>query len=174
MHRNSLATSFAAIACLTATLACKPAAAHGTGSPGPALPPPSPAALAQLARAQAATARFLDVEQAEHEGYVDIGLFIPNMGWHYLKQSLVDDKFELESPELLVYADDPCGGKRQLVAVEYAVPLAESRNAPQGYAGHADGWEVNADFGLWTLHAWIWNYNPTGVFAPLNPRVATL
>ena len=60
------------------------------------------------------------------------------------------------------------------MAVEYAVPLEESRIAPKGYVGHADGWDVNTDFGLWTLHAWIWDYNPAGVFAPLNPRVATL
>lgn len=60
-----------------------------------------------------ATARFHDVAQAEAEGYVDIGLFFPNMSWHYLKTEPLDDRFEPEYPELLAYADDPCGGTRQ-------------------------------------------------------------
>lgn len=29
-----------------------------------------------------------------------------------------------------MFADDPCGGKRKLVAVEYAVPLDKSKHAP--------------------------------------------
>lgn len=95
-------------------------------------------------------------------GYVDIGLFVPNMGWHYMKWT---------KPELLVYADDPCGGKRKLVAVEYAVPLALSRRAPAGFVGRADEWDANQTFQLWTPHAWVYEFNPDGVFAPMNPRV---
>jgi hypothetical protein len=173
MTRTLKATCVATIAWLSASMACSAAFAHdGTDLEVANIPPP-PAALVQLETARASTARFRDVDQAEHEGYVDIGVFVPNMGWHYLKQSLLDDRFDFANPELLVYADDPCGGKRQLVAVEYAVPLAESRNAPSGFIGRADTWEVNAEFGLWTLHAWIWEYNTAGVFAPLNPFVAS-
>lgn len=170
---NSAATCAATLSWLAASMTSGAAFAHeDTGSEPPEHAPP-PAALVQIENARAATARFLDVGQAEREGYVDIGLFVPSMGWHYLKESLVDDTFDAADPELLVYADDPCGGKRQLVAVEYAVPLAVSRRAPSGFIGHADAWEVNDEFGLWTLHAWIWEYNPDGVFAPLNLRVAT-
>jgi len=133
-------------------------------------PPPS-AAILQLEDVRQATARFYDVAQAEAEGYVDIGVFFPNMGWHYLKPDLLDDKFEATKPELLVYADDPCGGPRRLVAVEYAVPLALSKFAPNGFAGVADAWTANTDFGLWTLHAWVFEFNPDGVFAAYNPRV---
>jgi hypothetical protein len=103
--------------------------------------------------------------------YHDIGLFVPNMGWHYMKDELVDGRFEPTRPELLVYADDPCGGKRRLVAVEYAVPFAESRRAPAGFVGRADEWDANQDFGLWTLHAWLFEFNQNGVFNPFNPRV---
>ena len=106
------------------------------------------------------------------DGYVDIGLFVPNMGWHYMKESLVDAKFDWTRPELLVYADDPCGGgKRRLVAVEYAVPLALSKRAPFGFVGNADQWDANQTFQLWTLHAWVYEFNPDGVFAPFNKRV---
>ena len=94
-----------------------------------------------------------------------------DMGWHYMKDELVDEKFDPTRPELLVYADDPCGGKRKLVAVEYAVPLALSKRAPAGFVGRADEWDANQTFQLWTLHAWVFEFNPDGVFAPFNPRV---
>ena len=80
--------------------------------------------MLQLDQVRDATARYLDVDKAVAAGYVDIGLFMPKMGWHYMKEKLVDARFDAAQPELLVYADDPCGGKRKLVAVEYAVPLA--------------------------------------------------
>lgn len=128
-------------------------------------------AILQLEAARQATARFHDVAEAEDAGYVDIGLFMPNMGWHYLKEELLDGEFDPAAPELLVYADDPCGGPRRLVAVEYAVPLELSKKAPAGFAGNADVWAANAEFQLWTLHAWVWEYNPDGVFAAHNPRV---
>jgi len=132
---------------------------------------PPPLAVLQLDEVRNAAAKFLDVDKAVAAGYVDIGLFMPNMGWHYMKESLVDARFEPGRPELLVYADDPCGGKRKLVAVEYAVPLALSRKAPAGFIGRADEWDANQQFQLWTLHAWLFEYNQDGVFAPFNPRV---
>lgn len=129
------------------------------------------AAILQLESVRQAVAPYLDVDAAVADGYVDIGVYFPNMGWHYLKGGLLDDSFEATAPELLVYADDPCGGKRRLVAVEYAVPLALSARAPAGFAGSADQWSVNQAFQLWTLHAWVYEFNPDGVFAPENPRV---
>ncbi len=137
---------------------------------GPQATPPA-AAVLQLEAVRQATARYLDIDQAVADGYVDIGVYFPNMGWHYLKPELLDERFEATAPELLVYEDDPCGGKRRLVAVEYAVPLDLSREAPQGFAGSADLWSVNRAFGLWTLHAWVFEFNPDGVFAGNNPRV---
>lgn len=132
---------------------------------------PGPAAILELEAVRQASAKFHDVDRALKAGYVDIGLFIPDMGWHYLNEKLLDDRFDITEPELLVYADDPCGGPRKLVAVEYAVPLALSKRAPRGFTGRADVWDVNTDFQLWTLHAWVWEYNPEGVFAPMNPRL---
>ena len=48
---------------------------------------PPPFAVLQLDQANDATARFIDVDKAEKEGYHDIGLFVPHMGWHYMKDS---------------------------------------------------------------------------------------
>jgi hypothetical protein len=157
---------------LAGALLATSAFGHGDHNPdsGKGLKPP-PFAVLQLDQVRDATARFIDVEQAEKEGYHDIGLLVPHMGWHYMKDKFVDGRFDPTKPELLVYADDPCGGKRKLVAVEYAVPFAESKRAPAGFVGKADEWDANQDFKLWTLHAWLFEYNTNGVFNPFNPRV---
>jgi hypothetical protein len=130
-----------------------------------------PATLVQLDDARTASSRYLDVDAAVADGYVDVGAFVPGMGWHYVNSGLIDHRFNPKRPEILVYADDPCGGKRRLVALEYAIPLELSRRAPAGFIDRADVWETNQALGLWTLPAWVWEYNPHGVFAPHNPRV---
>jgi hypothetical protein len=156
---------------LATMLASMGALAHGDHDPGAGKGnKPPPLAVLQLDEVRNATARYLDVDQAVAAGYVDIGLFVPDMGWHYMKEALVDARFDPTRPELLVYADDPCGGKRKLVAVEYAVPLALSKRAPGGFVGRADEWDANQQFQLWTLHAWLFEYNRDGVFAPFNTR----
>jgi hypothetical protein len=168
MITNNLirAASIAALAVVTS------GALAEDGSAARRAPDPlSPATLVQLEQARQATAKFLDVDAATHAGYVDIGVFMPHMGWHYLNTKVLDGRFDPGEPELLVYADDPCGGKRRLVAVEYAVPLDASARPPQGFQGHEDRWNRDEDFQLWTLHAWVWEFNPDGVFAPFNPRV---
>ncbi len=124
----------------------------------------------ELALVKSSTARYHNIDNAIEDGYVDIDLYIPNMGWHFLKGDLVDANFEVEKPELLVYANKPNGGY-SLVAVEYAVPVALSSNAPEGFTGEEDVWVINQAFGLWVVHAWIWYHNPDGMFNPTNPRV---
>jgi hypothetical protein len=124
----------------------------------------------ELERAWFATAKYNDIRAAIADGYADINVFVPHMGFHYLKSPL-DAEFNPERPELLVYAQDLCLGRMRLVAVEYAVPLNLSSSPPEGFTGDADVWHRNEQFGLWTLHAWIWLRNPDGVFTELNPRV---
>jgi hypothetical protein len=124
--------------------------------------------LQELARVRPATAAYQDVSRAEADGYVDIGLFVSGMGYHYVNFSLIDDTFDVENPEILVYSANPNGGLR-LVAVEYAVP--DSFPVPEGFFGDSDVWDDNLAFNLWTLHAWVWQGNPNGMFADLNPNV---
>lgn len=124
----------------------------------------------ELALARSSTARYHNVENALADGYVDINLYIPNMGWHYLKGSLMDADFEVDKPELLVYANHPNGGLK-LVALEYAVPLALSVDPPEGFTGNEDVWIQVPDAGIWALHAWIWMHNPEGIFNHTNPLV---
>lgn len=171
-HAHKNLPGFVSLGLLAAASMVGAARAHEGDevSAAPHAQPPA-AAVLQLDAVRHAAARYYDVADAVADGYADIGVFFPNMGWHYLKGDLLDAEFEATAPELLVYADDPCGGKRRLVAVEYAVPLALSRKAPQGFAGSADAWTANTAFGLWTLHAWVFEYNPDGVFAAYNPRI---
>jgi hypothetical protein len=99
--------------------------------------------------------------------------YFPGMGVHYLNPALLDDQFEIERPEILLFAENE-HGEMQFVAVEYAIPIADLENpppAPSGFTGASDEWVINTTFGLWTLHAWVGMENPAGVFASHNPRL---
>lgn len=125
----------------------------------------------EIQQARAATARYRHISHALADGYENIAVVIPNMGHHYLKPTLLDATFDPRWPELLVYNPDE-DGNYELVAVEYAVPITLSPNAaPEGFTGNADVWNRNEVFGLWLLHAWVWKYNPMGVFHPTNSDV---
>ena len=90
------------------------------------------------------------------------------MGFHYLKTGILDAAFDYARPELLVYANVPGKTGLQLVAVEYAAPTNLLSTPPAGFTGDVDQWDRNDQFGLWTLHAWVWMANPDGVFADTN------
>ena len=126
----------------------------------------------ELQQARAATAKYRNIDKAIQDGYADISVVVPQMGHHYLKSTLVDGTFDIRKPEILVYEKHE-DGSFELVAVEYAIPLTASANAPEGFSGSQDVWDENHTFGLWLLHAWVWSYNPLGVFNPTNPLVHT-
>lgn len=171
--KSSVSLLVRAGAIAISTVVMSSALAHGNHSPPPSTKAPrvGPITLVQLEEVREATSRYVDVDAAVADGYVDVGAFVPGMGWHYVNSERIDQRFKPGHPEILVYADDPCGGKRRLVAVEYAIPLALSDKAPKGFLGRADHWHEDQALGLWTLHAWVWEYNPDGVFAAYNPRV---
>jgi hypothetical protein len=125
--------------------------------------------MQELQQAKSATASYNNIENAIADGYVDINVIVPHMGYHFMKASYVDANFEIDKPEILVYSPNPASGHMQLVAVEYAIPNTEPQ--PEGFSGNYDVWDNNAGFGLWLLHAWVWEYNPDGVFTPMNPNV---
>jgi hypothetical protein len=127
-------------------------------------------------RVRFSTFRYLNINNALEDGYVDINYFVPHMGWHFLNAGNLDGTFDMRKPELLVYTERPNGGYR-LVAVEYATPWTPGSNPPEGFTGNDDVWShfegdpTTTDDDLWTLHAWVWYYNPDGIFNPFNPRV---
>lgn len=123
----------------------------------------------ELQQARAATAKYRNIEHAIKDGYVDIGVDVEGMGHHYMKASLVDETFNIREPEILVYNRNE-DGVQELLAVEYAVTKTSSM-APEGFSGSSDVWDGNTAPTLWLLHAWVWRYNPAGVFNPTNPTV---
>jgi hypothetical protein len=121
-------------------------------------PSPQDILASELAGVKTATEKYHNVDIAIRDGYVDIDLFVPNMGSHFLNADLLDAKFDMKKPELLVYSPGSNGGFI-LTAVEYAVPVELSADAPKGFTGEEDQWVINEDFGLWVVHAWVWYDN---------------
>src|SRR5687768_8257173 len=56
----------------------------------------SPATRREIARARMATARYHNISRAIADGYVDIDVVIPNMGFHYLRPAILDETFDIE------------------------------------------------------------------------------
>jgi hypothetical protein len=150
-----------------------------------------------LAGARQATARYHNLDKAQDAGYsVKVadkdGITcidspgVGAMGVHYLNPALAlelgDTKAIAEvdalTPELLVY-EPGSNGHERLVALEY---LALKANWDAGHAAPPSlfGQPFNVTlegnrYGLpefYSLHAWIWDPNPTDEFAPYNPRVS--
>jgi len=125
----------------------------------------------ELQQARSATAKYRHIEHAFADGYADINVVVPNMGYHFMKSEFVDSVFDVRHPEILVYNKN-LDGSFELVAVEYAVPISLSPDkAPEGFSGSDDVWERNTTFGLWLQHAWVWAFNPAGVFHDTNPLI---
>ena len=143
----------------------------------------------ELAQVRRATAQFHRLEAATAAGY-ELGYVnglgnriitgcIANptygaMGYHYFNKALIDDLvIDPLRPEGLVYAPGADGGLK-LVAVEYVVPGPNSRPAGPAVAPTIFGMQMHIlvpQVGFHTLHAWIWNHNPSGMFAHWNPDV---
>lgn len=130
----------------------------------------------ELAQARAVTAAYHNIDAAYAAGYIDINVVIPGMGCHLLNPGYLDGSFNVSEPEALVYGDctPGIGGRAELRAVEYLTvcggPPACTLPAPAGFTGDDDAWTPTPDGALWTLHAWIWQHNPDGIFAPVSPH----
>lgn len=128
----------------------------------------------EIDQLKSAVLPYFNIDEAIADGYdLEFTGYRSQMGYHYLKASLLDDLFELKKPEVLMYAPDD-DGNLQFVGVEYAVPIADMDNpppAPEGFTGNADEWEINTEFNVWTLHVWVGLDNPKGIFKPHNPKL---
>jgi len=149
-----------------------------------------------VAAARTATARFHDLGAAQAAGYsvqvadlagiTCIDSAAGAMGIHYLNPSLVPELFDPEAaatvdaatPELLVFAPEP-DGQLRLVALEYLALKANwdanNDDPPSLFGRTFDTTLAGNRYGLpdfYSLHAWIWDPNPTDIFAPYNPRVS--
>ena len=134
------------------------------------------AALSQeLAALKQASARFHDLAQAEAAGWstqLTPCLSLAGagaQGFHYANAPLIDGTITPLQPELLLY--EPRGNSLHLVGVEYIIPFAAwtGESAPTLYG---ETFHRNEALGLWALHVWIWQPNPSGMFADWNPNVS--
>jgi hypothetical protein len=174
---------FVGLAILALTVSVIPVAAESGGQ-------------SAVAAARAATARYHDLQQANDAGYAVevadlagitcIDSAAGAMGIHYLNPTLVPELFDATAaadvdaatPELLVYAPGP-NGQLRLVALEY-LAIKASWDATHADPPSLFGQTFNTTlagnrYGLpdfYSLHAWIWDPNPTDLFAPYNPRVS--
>lgn len=135
------------------------------------------AGLAKVVHASAS--RYHATAQARKDGYVadPICVALPGtggMGVHWANGPLIDPVFEATRPEVVLYAPDS-NGKSRLVAVEYVV-IDVGQPAPT-FAGHpfdVGGVPPLMQAGIphWSLHVWLFEENPTGMFMRWNPNVA--
>jgi hypothetical protein len=132
-----------------------------------------------LAGVRSSTASYHDVEKAEEDGYVQTSPFVPGMGYHYVNVNLLDEEINPNTPEALVYNDNPQHeDKRKLVAVEYIIPDPDEDMTHSDFDNKFPGvdgetWHYEEEIDSWTLHAWIWYPNPEGIFHGTNPRVGS-
>jgi hypothetical protein len=168
---------------------------HSHGQVGPTSDLEARQALAMLAQAKAATARFRSLAYAKAHGYQQVTQFIPTLGLHLANLKLLNKGFDPVHPPILLYQPAPSGAMR-LVGVAYSVP--SSADPPAGFPGGDDVWHYHTNLCFlasgdvtispsgaacaarggyfqartaWLLHAWIWKANPNGVFTEENPLV---
>ncbi|MGH7669782.1 MAG: hypothetical protein ACRENQ_09845 [Gemmatimonadaceae bacterium] len=131
----------------------------------------------ELAALRRVTAPFHDIANAEAAGWnVQLTGCMENppaggMGYHYANTPYIDGTVQVRKPQLLLYEPQK-DGRMRLVAVEYIIPysfIPETAPAPVLFG---QKFHQNAAFQLWGLHAWVWEHNPSGMFADWNPRVS--
>lgn len=132
-----------------------------------------------LAAVRRSTARFQRTEVAREAGWdlvpgLDHCFENPGvgaMGYHYINTSLMDSALDPLQPEAMVYAPGP-NGRLKLAAVEYIVPAADwDEGNSELPALHGQAFHLNEALGVYVLHAWIWQHNPSGMLQDWNPRV---
>jgi hypothetical protein len=146
----------------------------------------------QTGVATAATARFHDLGAAQEAGYTIHVADISGvtciatgaegaMGDHFANGGLLSDGGMVDAarPEALVY-EQRNNGSFKLVALEYLVFQADweaaGHTSPPELFGHMFMFTPSPNrFGLppyYSLHAWIWKPNPSGMFEMWNPNVS--
>jgi hypothetical protein len=190
MRRNTLLwTPLAAGALLLGTAGCE----QSTLSPHPDTVAPDHSMHAQqgslgtrsvhaqgdlLKSVRQATSRFNSTKQALRAGYAPddhcaAHPVLGGMGYHWVNGLLIDPVFDPMQPEVVIYAEGP-GGNLRLVAIEYVViDVGQDHPEFDGYPLDVGGVPPLTAEGIphWSLHVWLHEHNPNGIFTPFNPNV---
>ena len=143
-----------------------------------------------------ATEQYKDVNVARADGFNQVAQPIPGRGAYFINADRWDDTLNLMEPEGLMYQSGLSGWR--LIGVFYLVPSWIVPEAPEGFIGSDDVWAVHYGFcidenleanegvteedcgaagGVWWeemghfLSAWLFKFNPDGVFQEENPDV---
>ena len=150
-----------------------------------------PTLPANLAATRAALDKYQDPIAAIRDGYfstvgcVDYpkggggeGLMpykVGGMGVHFLNPALIGPTLDSLKPQVLIY--EPVGDHLKLVAAEWFMPTALSKEAPTVFGQKLDGPMeghapvLPAELHHWDLHVWLWKANPNGVMHPTNSNI---
>ncbi|HVE55371.1 MAG TPA: hypothetical protein VNB22_00985 [Pyrinomonadaceae bacterium] len=126
-----------------------------------------------LTAAKKATAKYHDFQTAIDEGFVQLSpcVSVPGlgaMGFHYGNFGrIMNPNADATEPEVLLYLPDEDGTMR-LVGLEYVVP-APLVPAPPVLFGQT--YFYSPERNSYELHVWAWRNNPSGTFAPFNPKL---
>lgn len=127
-----------------------------------------------LARARAATAQYHNVDKALADGFINTRqcVEVPGlgaMGIHFVRPDRIGNPaLDVEQPETLLYLPDK-HGRLRLIGIEYVVPGSMSSNPPVLFGQQ---FHFNNQRNEWALHVWIWQHNPSGMFADFNPKLS--
>ncbi len=138
----------------------------------------------ELKALRASHARYQDVANALADGFqlgyggLVIGCVenpgVGAMGYHYFNLAKMDDPtIDEMDPEVLVYHTGP-DGELKLGAVEWVVPKLAWEAAGNTFAPVVYGQKlhiINTVLNWYIQHAWLYDENPSGVFADFNPDV---
>lgn len=97
------------------------------------------------------------------------------MGVHFLNAALIGPTLDSLKPQVLIY--EPVGNRLRLVAAEWFVPVAVSKEAPKLFGVSLDGpMEGHApilpvELTHWDLHVWLWKDNPNGLMHSTNSTI---
>ena len=97
------------------------------------------------------------------------------MGVHFLNPALIGPTLDSLKPQILIY--EPVGDRLQLVAAEWFVPTAVSKEAPTIFGTKLDGPMVGhapilpVELHHWDLHVWLWKDNPNGLMHSTNSTI---
>ena len=189
----TLAATGLSLGTVATSASAAPASAAPAESPTPTPARLSPQSLRDVIAAQRATARFFDLDAARRAGYtvtfVDrFGLTCiedfttptheseGGMGVHLVNPAFVGST-DPRHPAALVYRP-AANGRLVLSALEYLVVEPRQPEAPTVFDRMmmftpAGGKKVNRFMpdAFYSLHAWVWQPNPSGLFAMWNPKV---
>lgn len=159
-----------------AVTALAPMQGTPSASAAPETADTSDAVRRDLAKLRKATEPFRKIAAAEAAGYPATPMpqciqHQPHgaMGHHVMAAKHVDNRLEVEHPEILTYERD-ANGTLQLTGVEYLIPLSEWKESrPPRIFGQ--DLRRSESLKIWYLHVWAWKENPSGLFADWNPTV---